>query len=78
MHTESNGGTTQSLTKALGYFSLALGLSSRALTQPDVKERLEREGAELIARPPERLGRLIEADLARWKKLITDARLHLD
>ena len=51
---------------------------ARALTQPDVKERLEREGAELIAGPPERLGRLIEADLARWKKLITDARLHLD
>jgi len=51
---------------------------ARALTQPDVKERLEREGAELIAGPPERLGGLIEADLARWKKLITDARLHLD
>jgi tripartite-type tricarboxylate transporter receptor subunit TctC len=48
------------------------------LTQTDVKERLEREGAELIAGPPERLGALIEADLARWKKLIADARLHLD
>jgi tripartite-type tricarboxylate transporter receptor subunit TctC len=51
---------------------------SRTLAQPDVKERLEREGAELIAGPPERLGALIEADLARWKKLIVDARLRLD
>jgi tripartite-type tricarboxylate transporter receptor subunit TctC len=51
---------------------------TRTLTQTDVKERLEREGAELIAGPPERLGALIEADLARWKKLIADARLHLD
>lgn len=51
---------------------------TRALTQPDVKERLEREGAELVAGPPERLGSLIEGDLARWKKLIADAKLHLD
>ncbi len=51
---------------------------TRTLMQPDVKERLEREGAELIAGPPERLGALIEADLARWKKLIAGARLHLD
>lgn len=51
---------------------------TRTLTQPDVKERLEREGAELIAGPPERLSALIEADLARWKKLIAEARLRLD
>jgi tripartite-type tricarboxylate transporter receptor subunit TctC len=51
---------------------------TRALTQRDVKDRLEREGAELVAGPPERLGALIEGDLARWKKLIADAKLHLD
>jgi tripartite-type tricarboxylate transporter receptor subunit TctC len=51
---------------------------TRTLTQPDVKERLEREGAELIAGPPERLDVLIENDLARWRKLIIDAKLRLD
>jgi tripartite-type tricarboxylate transporter receptor subunit TctC len=51
---------------------------SRVLGQPDVKERLEREGAELVAGPPEQLGAIIDADLARWKKLIADAKLRLD
>jgi tripartite-type tricarboxylate transporter receptor subunit TctC len=50
----------------------------KILAQPDVRERLEREGAELIPGPPERLGTLIESDLASWKKLITEARLQLD
>lgn len=51
---------------------------SRVLGQPDVKERLEREGAELVAGSPEQLGAIIDADLARWKKLIADAKLRLD
>ncbi|MBK6603445.1 MAG: tripartite tricarboxylate transporter substrate binding protein [Betaproteobacteria bacterium] len=45
------------------------------LAQADVRERLEREGAELIPGPPERLGALIEADLNGWRKLIVDAKL---
>ncbi len=47
----------------------------RVLAQADVRERLEREGAELIPGEPERLGVLIASDLANWKKLITEARL---
>ncbi len=50
----------------------------KVLAQPDVRERLEREGAELIPGPPERLGALIEVDLTSWKKLITEARLQLE
>ena len=49
--------------------------TQKVLAQPDVKARLEREGAELIPGPPERLGGVIERDLAGWKKLIADARL---
>ena len=45
------------------------------LAQAEVRERLEREGAELIPGPPERLGALIEADLNGWRKLIVDAKL---
>jgi len=45
------------------------------LAQPDVRERLEREGAELIPGGPEQLGALIETDLNRWRRLIVDARL---
>ena len=47
----------------------------RVLAQADVRERLEREGAELIPGEPERLGLLIASDLANWKKLIAEARL---
>jgi tripartite-type tricarboxylate transporter receptor subunit TctC len=48
------------------------------LAQPDARERLGKEGAEIIAGPPERLGSIIEADLAAWKKLIAEAKLLLD
>jgi tripartite-type tricarboxylate transporter receptor subunit TctC len=51
---------------------------TKVLRQPDVRERLEREGAELIPGPPERLGRLIQADLAVWKKLAAEAKPQLE
>jgi tripartite-type tricarboxylate transporter receptor subunit TctC len=47
----------------------------KVLAQPDVRERLEREGAELIPGDPEKLGTIIATDLANWKKLIAEARL---
>jgi tripartite-type tricarboxylate transporter receptor subunit TctC len=50
----------------------------KLLAQPDVRERLEKEGAELIPGPPERLGALIEGDLANWKKLIVEAKLSFE
>jgi tripartite-type tricarboxylate transporter receptor subunit TctC len=50
----------------------------KILALPDVKERLEREGAELIAGPPERLGAIIEADLTAWRKLIVSVGLELE
>jgi tripartite-type tricarboxylate transporter receptor subunit TctC len=50
----------------------------KVLARPDVKERLEREGAELIPGPPERLGTLIAGDLASWKKLIAEANLSFE
>jgi tripartite-type tricarboxylate transporter receptor subunit TctC len=50
----------------------------KVLAQPDVRERLEREGAEIISGPPERLAALIETDLANWKKLIVEAKITLE
>ena len=50
----------------------------KVLAQPEVRERLEREGAEIISGPPQRLGALIETDLASWKKLIADAKITLE
>jgi len=50
----------------------------RILAQPEVRERLEKEGAELIPGPPEKLAALIDADLRNWKKLIAEAKLELE
>jgi tripartite-type tricarboxylate transporter receptor subunit TctC len=50
---------------------------AKVLALPEVKERLEREGAELIPGAPERLRALIEGDLAEWKKLIANVGLEL-
>jgi len=50
---------------------------TKVLGLPEVKERLEREGAELIPGTPGRLGAVIEGDLAAWKKLIEKAGLEL-
>jgi tripartite-type tricarboxylate transporter receptor subunit TctC len=49
----------------------------KILALPEVKQRLEREGAELIPGPPERLAALIEGDLVAWRTLIAKARLEL-
>ena len=51
---------------------------NHVLAQPEVKERLDREGAEIVSGPPERLGAIIETDLASWKKLIADVNLQLE
>jgi len=50
----------------------------KVLAQPEVRERLEREGAEIVSGPPERLGTLIATDLAEWKKLIVEAKITLE
>jgi tripartite-type tricarboxylate transporter receptor subunit TctC len=53
------------------------GEVQKLLAQPDIRSRLEREGAEVVSGPPERLGAMIERDLADWRKLIVEARLVL-
>jgi tripartite-type tricarboxylate transporter receptor subunit TctC len=52
--------------------------TQQVLAQPDVRERLEKEGAELIAGPPDKLAALISSDLEKWKRLITEARLQFE
>ena len=50
----------------------------KVLAQPDVRERLEREGAEIASGSPEHLGTIIEGDLNNWKKLIVEAKLSFE
>jgi len=44
----------------------------RVLAMSDVRERLEREGAEITEGSPERLGAMIATDYNAWKKLVTE------
>jgi tripartite-type tricarboxylate transporter receptor subunit TctC len=50
----------------------------KILAQRDVRERLEREGAELIPGPPQNLGAIIDADVRRWRKLIAESNFSLE
>ena len=43
----------------------------RALQSPDVKARLEQEGAEIIAGTPEQGAAVVRADLDRWAEVIS-------
>jgi tripartite-type tricarboxylate transporter receptor subunit TctC len=49
-----------------------------ALTQPDVRDLLAREGATPKPGTPEDFGTLIRFDLARWSKLIKQARIPME
>lgn len=51
---------------------------ARILAQSEVRERLEREGSDIVSGSPERLNEIIDADLVRWKKLIAETKLRLD
>ncbi len=46
-----------------------------ALTSPDVKEALRREAANPAPGTPEDFGKLIVAEMARWKKVVDDAHI---
>jgi tripartite-type tricarboxylate transporter receptor subunit TctC len=45
------------------------------LAQPAVRDRLEREGVEVLGGPPGELSNLVAADYYRWKKVVADARI---
>ena len=49
----------------------------RILLERDVRERLEREGAEVVVGAPDALKQIIGHDLARWKKLVSDIGMTL-
>jgi tripartite-type tricarboxylate transporter receptor subunit TctC len=50
----------------------------RALQDPTVRERFVSDGAEPIGNTPEQFAAVIRADLAKWARVIRDARIRLD
>jgi tripartite-type tricarboxylate transporter receptor subunit TctC len=49
-----------------------------ALRSPALREKFSQQGAEPTASSPAQLEELMRADLARWSKLVTEARLKVD
>ena len=52
--------------------------TASALKQPDVQEALRRQGGEVNAGGPEQFVALIKADLAKWKRVVTQAGIKVD
>ncbi len=50
----------------------------RILTLPDVKEKLSSQGFEPFFTPPEKFAALIKTEIARFAKLIKDAKIKVD
>lgn len=51
---------------------------SAVLALPEVKEQMAAQGLTIQTSTPEQLGGLIQADYARWKKTIADAKIQMD
>ena len=51
---------------------------SRALTLPDVKERLAREGAETAPNSPEQFGKFIQAEITKFARIIRQSGARAD
>jgi tripartite-type tricarboxylate transporter receptor subunit TctC len=50
----------------------------KMLANPDVRDRLEKDGVELTPGGPERMQAFIAGDLAAWRRLIAEAKLVLE
>lgn len=51
---------------------------NRALTLPEVRAKLEEQGAVVVGGTPEAFGRFLQVELAKWKKVAETARIKLD
>jgi tripartite-type tricarboxylate transporter receptor subunit TctC len=48
------------------------------LKEPDVRESLAKQGMSAVGGPPERLGELLQRELARWTRVVSAARIKAD
>jgi tripartite-type tricarboxylate transporter receptor subunit TctC len=48
------------------------------LSQPATRDRLTRNGMDLVAGSPDALGRFVEAEIAKWKRIVADAKIEVE
>jgi len=54
------------------------GAIVKVLNEPEIRARLERDGAEVIASAPAEFDRYIKSEYAKWDKVIKAARIQAD
>jgi tripartite-type tricarboxylate transporter receptor subunit TctC len=54
------------------------GIINQAMETPQVRARLESEGAEADPMPPERFGQIIVSEIARWRPILKAAAVQID
>jgi tripartite-type tricarboxylate transporter receptor subunit TctC len=45
---------------------------------PDVRERLESQGADLVANSPQEFGRHIQSEIAKWARVVKASGARVD
>jgi tripartite-type tricarboxylate transporter receptor subunit TctC len=50
----------------------------KALHSPEVENRIKAEGSEIGGITPEEFGRYIAGEIAKWKKVVADARISVE
>jgi tripartite-type tricarboxylate transporter receptor subunit TctC len=58
--------------------SLLYRETAAALKEPQVQEQLRRQGGEVNAAAPEQFAAVIKSDLAKWKRVVTEAGIKVD
>jgi tripartite-type tricarboxylate transporter receptor subunit TctC len=51
---------------------------AQVLAQPEVKENLARQGAEVSAADPEKFAAIVKAELAKWARVVKDADIRME
>ena len=51
---------------------------NRILRDPDIRQRITSQGAEIVGGSPEELGAYIRSELARWGKVVAKLELKLE
>ena len=50
----------------------------KALAGAEVRERMAAQGAEVVGGTPVELAAALEADIAKWARVVKDARITID
>jgi tripartite-type tricarboxylate transporter receptor subunit TctC len=51
---------------------------ARTLADPEVKAKIEEQGADVVASSPEECGRFVASEIERWGQVIRDANIRAD